>query len=106
MPDGGRLRVTTETVTRDGELGEERIRLSIADTGPGVAPELRDRIFDPFYTTKDEGSGFGLTLAAQTIEEHEGSLGLEDDDGAGGAVFVVELPVAPATSVEAAEGEP
>jgi signal transduction histidine kinase len=92
MPDGGTLSVSTET--RDASQGHApAVRVRVADEGPGVAPELRDRIFEPFFSTKEEGVGFGLALAQHAVEEHDGTLTL--DDGAdSGAVFVVELPLA------------
>ena len=93
MPSGGRLRVSTEVV--DGSSGPEVIRVRIADDGPGVPSDLRDRIFEPFFSTKDGGTGFGLALAQQTVEEHTGRLTLaESNEGHGGAVFIVELPLA------------
>lgn len=92
MPDGGTLHVSTEARDASQERAPT-IRVRVADEGPGVAPELRDRIFEPFFSTKKEGVGFGLALAQHAVEEHDGALTL--DDGAdGGAVFVVELPLA------------
>ena len=93
MPDGGHLRVCTEVV--DGSSGAEVIRVRIADDGPGVPSEVRNKIFEPFFSTKDGGTGFGLALAQQAVEEHTGRLVLgENDESHGGAVFIVELPLA------------
>ncbi len=92
MPDGGALQVVTEV-----RVGETRstIRVRVADTGPGVQADVRDRIFEPFVSTKDEGTGFGLSLAQQAVEEHGGTLRLEDDaEHRRGAVFIAELPLA------------
>ncbi len=67
----------------------------MADTGLGISPDIKDRIFDPFVSTKDEGTGFGLALAQQVVEEHAGTLRLADDSArTSGAVFIVELPLA------------
>jgi signal transduction histidine kinase len=91
MPDGGALKVMTEA-----GVGGTRstIRVRVADTGPGVPPDVRDRIFEPFVSTKEEGTGFGLALAQQAVEEHGGMLRLEDRaEDRRGAVFVVELPL-------------
>ena len=66
--------------------------IRVSDTGPGVDPEKRDRIFEPFVTTKVHGSGLGLAVAAQTVEAHGGRIWLESPDE-GGAIFVMELPV-------------
>jgi signal transduction histidine kinase len=92
MPEGGSLQVTSELRTGDGGLGQ-LIAVRVADRGPGVPEVLQDRIFEPFVSTKEEGTGFGLALVQQAVEEHEGAVWLEDGARAG-AVFVVELPLA------------
>ncbi len=88
MADGGELRVTTET---DGEAA----RIRVADTGPGVGREQAAKIFDPFFTTKggQGGTGLGLSVSYGIIKEHAGSLTLEENPGAGGAAFRIELPL-------------
>jgi PAS domain S-box-containing protein len=68
-------------------------RVEVADTGPGVAPELRDRILEPFFSTKSRGIGLGLALAQRTIEAHDGTLELSEADG-GGLRVAVSLPLA------------
>ncbi|HEU4953867.1 MAG TPA: HAMP domain-containing sensor histidine kinase, partial [Gemmatimonadales bacterium] len=65
-------------------------RLTIRDHGPGIPPELESRIFDPYFTGKQGGTGLGLALAKQTIELHEGTIAVEQTVG-GGATFVVRL---------------
>jgi len=95
MPDGGKLVVATESGDGTGTAGRSVIRIRVSDEGPGVPPDLRDRIFEPFFSTKEEGSGFGLPLAQQIVEEHDGRLELEADGRGGvGAQLVVELPLA------------
>jgi signal transduction histidine kinase len=96
MPDGGTLRVSTENRSAPHEPAQA-IRVRVADEGPGVPPELRERVFEPFFSTKAEGVGFGLALAQHAVETHNGTLTLEDRAGTG-AVFVVELPLAAAGS--------
>jgi signal transduction histidine kinase len=94
MPDGGTLRIATESRKATGELGARAVRVRVADEGPGVPPELREKIFEPFFSTKAEGTGFGLVLAQHAVEEHSGRLTLEENEvGQVGAVFVVELPL-------------
>jgi signal transduction histidine kinase len=66
------------------------IRIEIRDHGPGVPPEMADRIFDPYYTGKPGGTGLGLALVKQTIEMHGGSIQLTETPG-GGATFVVQM---------------
>lgn len=75
--------------------------LRVADSGPGVPDELRDRIFDPFYTTKDpgRGTGLGLSICARLVEGMGGKIHLEEAPE-GGAEFVVRLPGAPGSEEE------
>jgi two-component system nitrogen regulation sensor histidine kinase NtrY len=65
-------------------------RVTIRDHGPGIPPELEGRIFDPYCTGKEGGTGLGLALAKQTIELHQGTIAVERTRG-GGATFVVRL---------------
>jgi len=83
MPSGGPLRVGVRP--NDG-----KVRLEVTDGGPGVPPDLRDRIFDPFVTTKQDGVGLGLALTRRIVEDHGGSIGL--DSSGPGATFWIELP--------------
>lgn len=83
------LRVTIRT----GVSGD-RIRIAIADNGPGVPADLRTRIFEPFFTTRDvgKGKGLGLTVAYDIVTAHGGTIDVEDTPG-GGATFVLEMPI-------------
>ena len=65
-------------------------RITVRDHGPGIPPELEGRIFDPYCTGKEGGTGLGLALARQTVEHHRGTIGVERTPG-GGATFVVRL---------------
>jgi PAS domain S-box-containing protein len=85
-PPGGTLRID---VTCDAD----RIRVAIADSGPGIAPEILPKIFEPFFTTKQRGSGLGLAISAGVAQAHAARLKAENGP-AGGAVFSVELPLA------------
>jgi PAS domain S-box-containing protein len=71
------------------------VHLGVADTGPGIRPELQDRIFEPFFTTKPsgQGTGLGLPLCQGVIEAHGGSIRVESRPGEG-TLFSVELPIA------------
>jgi two-component system nitrogen regulation sensor histidine kinase NtrY len=69
-----------------------RVRLEIADDGPGIRPEDRDRLFVPSFSTKKGGSGLGLAIVSRIVQEHHGTIRVEDV-APRGARFVVELPV-------------
>ncbi|MFT4100786.1 MAG: ATP-binding protein [Burkholderiaceae bacterium] len=80
-------------ITTGYDAARRRIRLSVADNGPGVPPELRAHVFEPYFTTKSIGAGTGVGLAVSLgiIEAHGGTMRLESPPQ-GGAVFVIELP--------------
>lgn len=67
------------------------VRVVVSDYGSGVPPDLRTRIFEPYFTTKQKGTGLGLALVRQTVEAHGGTITVEDTE-TGGARFVVTLP--------------
>jgi signal transduction histidine kinase len=67
------------------------LELSVTDTGPGVPPELREKIFDAFFTTRSEGTGLGLAVAKQLVEAHGGKLSVAERPGGGGARFAITL---------------
>jgi PAS domain S-box-containing protein len=71
-----------------------RVQIEIADSGPGISPRERDRIFNPFYTTKEGGTGLGLAIAHKIIEEHGGAIDVASTPGVGTA-FRIVLPVVP-----------
>jgi signal transduction histidine kinase len=80
------------------------IRLSVADTGPGISDDERARIFDPFFTTKEDGSGLGLAVVHRAVEAHSGATFVQNGAD-GGAEFVIFLPGAPrAVQAEEARG--
>jgi PAS domain S-box-containing protein len=70
--------------------GSTYVKISIADTGPGIAKENLDKIFQPFYTTKHDGTGLGLPIAKRIITAHKGRIQVESFPG--GTVFSVEIP--------------
>ena len=65
--------------------------LKISDQGSGIAQEVKDKLFSPFFTTKTTGMGMGLNICRSIIEFHHGRLWAEDNPG-GGAIFVILLP--------------
>ncbi|MCX7885732.1 MAG: ATP-binding protein [Verrucomicrobiae bacterium] len=80
------------------ELRTNTIHISIADTGPGIPPEIQAKIFDPFFTTKGpgKGTGLGLTICHSIIEEHHGKIFVESEPARGTCVHI-ELPLRPCT---------
>lgn len=74
-----------------GRAGTRRVRLTVEDSGPGLAPGLCERVFETFYTTKPNGLGVGLAISRSLAEEHGGRLWAESPDGRG-ARFNLELP--------------
>ncbi|MHB1025769.1 MAG: two-component system sensor histidine kinase NtrB [Desulfobacteria bacterium] len=86
---GGTLKFSLGT-ERQG--GKEYVRVRIANTGPPVAEEDLERIFDPFYTTKDGGTGLGLSICSRIADEHEGVLSVRNLPGGGGVEFSLFLP--------------
>jgi len=97
MDGKGELRIETARVT-----GKEQISIEISDTGPGIPEDIIPHIFDPFYTTKEEGkgTGLGLSLAYGIVENHGGRITARNKSG-GGAAFNIVLPIA----TEENEGE-
>ncbi len=97
MPGGGRLAVST-TVSRDelafwreGSRRPDQVEIHFQDTGPGVPEEARDRIFVPFYTTKEKGTGLGLAICQRLIRAHQGTIAVRSTPGEG-AEFIISLP--------------
>lgn len=87
MTDGG---VLTSMIDCEGDW----LIVRISDTGPGVDPDVRDRLFDPFVTTKPRGTGLGLARVRHIVEQHGGTVACESISGVGTS-FILRLPIAP-----------
>src|SRR5439155_12898310 len=87
MSGGGRLALA---MASDGKL----VTLRISDSGQGIAADHLDKIFDPFFSTKEHGTGLGLALTQQIVVEHGGSIDVQSAPGKG-TTFTVRLPAAP-----------
>ena len=83
-PKGGTVTIRVESTGRTA-------RLSVADTGAGIPADALERVFDPFYTTKSSGSGLGLAVVKQIIENHNGAIKVESTCGHG-TTFTITLP--------------
>ncbi len=112
MGDGGLLRISAENCS----FGEESsamapgnyVRLQLRDSGPGMTPQVLERIFEPYFTTKQDGSGLGLATAYSIVARHGGSLSAESTLGEG-SLFTILLPATdavPATAEREAECAP
>ena len=97
------------TLTTRYDPDRERLSLAVADTGPGIRPEIQGRIFEPFFTTKasGQGTGLGLSVCRGIIEAHGGTITVESRPGQG-ALFRVELPPGnvPGTTHQLGAAEP
>jgi signal transduction histidine kinase len=80
----------------DIEVGAERnaCRVAIHDRGPGIPPDVRERMFEPFFTTRVGGTGLGLAIVKRLLELQDGGIALNDRPG-GGTVAEVTVPLAP-----------
>ncbi|HZL77507.1 MAG TPA: ATP-binding protein [Candidatus Limnocylindrales bacterium] len=88
MGSNGELTVATEIITDPD--GRRRLKIFIRDTGPGIATENLSRLFEPFFTTKKNGTGLGLAICRRVVQEHQGSIEVESQDGNGSA-FIITL---------------
>jgi signal transduction histidine kinase len=84
MPQGGTLTLRTRA-------GAENFFIEVADTGTGLSKEECDRLFTPYYTTKEHGTGLGLAIAQSVVSDHNGRIAVKSATGQG-TTFVIELP--------------
>jgi signal transduction histidine kinase len=94
MEGAGEVKVTAEAVRMDDGLeGRDAVLVEFADSGPGMPPEVADRVFEPFFTTKAKGSGLGLSIVRKIVDAHDGQIDLQSEPGRGTRIRVT-LPVA------------
>jgi two-component system sensor histidine kinase HydH len=91
MPEGGSLGLAASL--REGEL-----RVEVSDTGPGIAPEIRQELFKPYFSTKSRGTGMGLALSEKVVSQHGGRI--EYRTGPLGTTFSIAIPLEPASGTE------
>jgi signal transduction histidine kinase len=87
MPDWGKIRINIDASEN------EKVKITISDTGPGFPPDALSKVFQPYYTTKSDGSGLGLALAYKTINDFGGTI-TADNRPDGGARVTIKLPKA------------
>ncbi len=90
MPDGGKFHIKIEEVEKPG--GKLCVDIICKDTGPGIPKDIRDKIFDPLFTTKDSGAGLGLAIVSQIAHAHGGYIDILNT-GESGAGFIISLPM-------------
>ena len=86
MPNGG-------TLTLSAQPSADKIEIRVADTGEGLTPEECERLFTPYYTTKQHGTGLGLAIVQSVVADHNGTIAVESSAGSG-ATFIITLPKA------------
>ena len=93
MKEGGSIFISTRLTSRNGAAPSGQfLQVEVRDTGVGIPAENLDHIFDPFFTSKDEGSGLGLSISHQIVQEHGGYVTVESKVGMG-TTFFVNLPI-------------
>jgi len=98
MPDGGSLRLGCRGTSR------RRVALSVEDTGVGIPPENLPRIFDLYFTTKEKGSGIGLSMVFRIVQLHDGEVEVQSTPG-GGTKFTLFFPQAITQELNAELGQ-
>ena len=97
MPDGGSIRISGENIadfvlpTAKGAAPGKYVKISIQDSGIGIPGKYLDRIFDPYFSTKKEGNGLGLTISHSIISKHDGHIAVQSQQGEG-TTFIIHLP--------------
>jgi signal transduction histidine kinase len=89
MPNGGSIVIREEERMAESTGGV--VIVQVSDDGPGIPQSVQDRLFQPFFSTKEEGTGLGLNIAARILEEHGGRLTVESQEGEG-TTFIITLP--------------
>ncbi|MBI5609884.1 MAG: ATP-binding protein, partial [Deltaproteobacteria bacterium] len=95
VPGGGRLWIEVTAHTDDSSLETQQswVEIAVEDSGGGVAPSIRERIFEPFVTNKERGTGIGLAVVREIARQHRGRVELHSGRHGQGARFVVVLPL-------------
>lgn len=91
LPDRGRIRIGTNAYRDEHDPSTGWVEISFSDTGQGIAPEVLNKIFHPFYTTKEKGTGLGLAIVHNIIESHNGTIEVRSRLNKG-TTFLISLP--------------
>ncbi len=90
MGNAGRITISEDEA--DPALNGRGVKIEVSDSGPGVPASIADKLFEPFFSTKEEGTGLGLAISRRIIEQHGGTITLRSAEGKG-AAFVIVLPL-------------
>lgn len=106
MPEGGTISLRASNVVVDAGPGSavmpgNYVRVTVADSGTGIPPSILAKIFDPYFTTKETGTGLGLAVAYSVVRNHGGHIGVESREGVG-TTFTMHFPAVPASRFTAA----
>ncbi|KAB0666153.1 HAMP domain-containing protein [Oryzomonas japonica] len=96
MNEGGTLTISTSLSTRQGR---DHVRIDVADTGSGIPPQIQEKIFTPFFTTKAQGTGLGLPICYKLINLHNGFFTVANNTPRG-TIFTIELPACSVHDIE------
>ncbi len=100
--EGGLVReITVQTAAAETP---EAVVLTVSDSGPGISPEDKERLFFPYFSTKERGTGLGLAIVNRIVSEHGGTIRVEDNRPTG-TRFIVELPTADVPALIGSERE-
>jgi two-component system, NtrC family, sensor histidine kinase PilS len=88
----GREEIDIEATEQELDNGQGEVIIDISDNGPGINPNLHERIFEPFFTQRADGTGLGLAIVKQTVQEHQGTIEIGRSKS-GGARFTIHLPL-------------
>jgi signal transduction histidine kinase len=86
-------------VTVSASAGHDQVHIVVADTGRGIAPEILDAVFKPFFTTRHTGTGLGLPITREIVQRHGGSVSIESRVGIG-TIVSIQLPLASTPAAE------
>ena len=90
MPNGGKFTVETRAVSPSAEAPGS-VSIMLADSGKGIPTDNLNRIFNPFFTTRQQGTGLGLSITQRIVEQHNGEISVMSSTGKG-ATFTITLP--------------
>jgi two-component system nitrogen regulation sensor histidine kinase NtrY len=89
MPGGGEISIRSAVVHKEDR---RFCRIWIKDSGEGIAEEIRDRVFEPYFTSKKDGAGLGLAIVERIVFDHDGNIWFETEEGVG-TTFIIDLPL-------------